>query len=101
MVHLGSANRDPLFFIKPQQFDMTRSSQGTLTFGSGVHRCLGHALARGQAVEIIQAIANNIEHICCDEPVVFVENNTLRRPAALVVNVSPKSGGNEMNALTH
>lgn len=89
MVHLGTANRDPLTFFEPHRFDINRSSQTALTFGSGVHRCLGHALARGQAVGILQAIASKVKHIGCEETVHFVENNTLRRPAALVIRVSP------------
>jgi len=42
----GSANRDPLRYKDPDTFDLHRDNISHLTFGKGVHYCLGANLAR-------------------------------------------------------
>jgi cytochrome P450 len=43
----GGANRDPAIFDDPNTFDTTRANaRDHLTFGTGVHTCLGAALGR-------------------------------------------------------
>jgi cytochrome P450 len=46
MVSLPSANRDSDFIADPDVFDVTRQPQAHLTFGHGIHQCLGQQLAR-------------------------------------------------------
>jgi len=46
MVSLPSANRDVDFIADPDLFDVTRQPQAHLTFGHGIHQCLGQQLAR-------------------------------------------------------
>jgi cytochrome P450 len=58
---LAAANRDPRRYANPDRFDIHRTAQ-QLTFGGGVHYCLGAALARLEgkiaAEEILKSFPN-------------------------------------------
>jgi cytochrome P450 len=46
LILVGSANRDERRHVDPDRFDVTRADVGQLTFGFGLHYCLGASLAR-------------------------------------------------------
>jgi len=43
---IGAANRDPLQFSDPENFDVARNPNRHLAFATGAHQCAGMALAR-------------------------------------------------------
>ncbi|WP_049576768.1 4-nitrotryptophan synthase [Streptomyces sp. SBT349] len=46
VLFLGAANRDPEMFPRPNEFDLGRRNSGKhLSFGMGVHSCLGRQIA--------------------------------------------------------
>jgi cytochrome P450 len=51
MALFGTANRDPSVFGDPDRFDVTRDAASHLSFGAGVHHCLGAQLARVELQE--------------------------------------------------
>jgi cytochrome P450 len=53
---LTAANRDPAKFTDPHEFDLTRRPNPHLSFGTGVHFCLGFQLARAEAAIAFERI---------------------------------------------
>jgi cytochrome P450 len=64
MVRYGSANRDPRVFDDPDRFDITRpNAKNHVSFGFGVHFCLGAALARQQMATAFNLILDRVAEI--------------------------------------
>ena len=55
-VMVNSANRDPRAFEAPERFDIAREPNRHLTFGHGIHLCLGARLAREEGRIAVRAL---------------------------------------------
>jgi cytochrome P450 len=61
MVNTAAANRDPAVFDDPDRLDITREGPATmLTFGGGIHYCLGAHLARAELTEALTVITRRM-----------------------------------------
>jgi cytochrome P450 len=64
MVLLGGVNRDPAVFTDPNRFDVTRSNAGKhVAFSSGIHYCLGAALAKMEGEVALRALYERFPHV--------------------------------------
>jgi len=56
MVMLAAANVDPAVHDQPEHLDLTRKPNRHISFGTGIHFCLGHQLARIEAACALEAL---------------------------------------------
>lgn len=60
---VGAANRDPARFADPDRLDITRSARGQLSFGYGIHQCLGAQLARIELRTVFPALFDRFPNL--------------------------------------
>ena len=65
---LGAANRDPAVYAEPDRLDITREGVRPLSFGGGVHYCLGAQLARIEAEIAIATLLRRLPDLTLDHP---------------------------------
>ncbi|MET9291038.1 cytochrome P450 [Streptomyces sp. NPDC003077] len=78
------ANRDAAVFDDPDTFDIHRPARHHLSFGYGVHQCLGQNLARLELEIILTALLERVPTLRLATP---VENLTLR-PGSTIQGVN-------------
>jgi cytochrome P450 len=67
---LGAANRDPRQFSEPDELRLDRDEGPVLSFGGGIHHCLGAALARLEAQVMLPLLVERYPNAClAGEPV--------------------------------
>jgi len=65
---LGSANRDPAVYPdRPDRLDITRPNVKPLSFGGGIHFCLGAQLARIEAEIAISTLLRRLPELRLDD----------------------------------
>ncbi|WP_019927356.1 cytochrome P450 [Nocardia sp. BMG111209] len=92
IVMMGSANRDGAAFADPDRFDITRylpdrGTQRHLSFGLGLHYCLGAPLARLEMQAVLGCFAERVATLTlCEEPP-YRPNVVVRGMSRLLVEV--------------
>jgi cytochrome P450 len=66
---VGAANRDPAVFNQPDRFDIARKDLRPLSFGGGIHFCLGAQLARIEAAIVFDTLVRRLPSLRLSEPV--------------------------------
>ena len=75
---LAGANRDPRKWPEPNRYDIERRPSGHMSFGSGIHGCVGQAIARLEGEVVLTALAKRVKRIEINGPHTRRLNNTLR-----------------------
>jgi cytochrome P450 len=65
---LAAANRDPAKFPSPEKFDVGRDPNEHVSFGEGIHFCLGAPLARLEGAIAIEAMLEKFPRIQLADP---------------------------------
>ncbi len=60
---LGAANRDPAQYPNPDRLDVARRDVRPMSFGGGIHHCLGAQLARLEAELVFTALIERLPNI--------------------------------------
>ena len=82
----GSAGRDERAFPDADRFDVTRHFDRHVSFGHGVHYCLGANLARLEArIALEEALARVPDFTVDPDEVIMVRTTTVRGPAHVPV----------------
>lgn len=113
LLFLGAANRDPREWKNPDRFDITRHTiggfravggagvspgqhsgppgqhRGHVGFGSGIHACVGAAVARLEAEILLPALARRLTTLQLAGPPRPHLNNTLKGLASLPLRAEP------------
>lgn len=86
-----AANRDPARFADPDAIDLTRPENPHLSFGHGIHFCLGAPLARLEARIAIEALLDRLPGLALTVPPDQApwRSGAVRRLAALPVRFMP------------
>jgi len=69
---ISSANRDEAHFQRPEELDVTRDPNRHLTFGLGIHFCLGAPLARMEGRIAIRALLEHCPRLALAAPATWL-----------------------------
>jgi cytochrome P450 len=89
LLFLAAANRDPRRWDRPDTFDVSRRAAGHMTFGTGIHGCVGQAVARLETEVILTALARRVASFELTAEPERRLNNTLRGFDTLPLRVVP------------
>ncbi len=96
VISYAAANRDESVFGDPDRFDITRSPNPHLAFGTGQHFCLGNAVARLEAKVLLAKLLQRFDSIEVTGPPVRLRSNFVNGitelPVRMTNSVAAKAG---------
>jgi hypothetical protein len=89
LAFLGGANRDPRQWPNPTQFKIDRQPTRHMALGSGIHFCVGQAIARLEGELILTGLAQRFKTLEIISKPTRRLNNTLRSLSSLPLRLVP------------
>ncbi|MEW1963594.1 cytochrome P450 [Microbacterium sp. NPDC077644] len=92
LIVTASANRDPDVFENPDVFDIDRgNARRHLTFGVGIHTCMGASLARLEMKVFLGELSRRLPHMQLQsgQEYSYLPNTSFRGPEHLLVSWDP------------
>ena len=75
---VGAANRDPGLCANPESLDITRPPTRHVSFGQGIHFCLGAPLARLETQIVLRLLLQRPDDLRLAGELAWKENTVLR-----------------------
>jgi cytochrome P450 len=91
MMMMAGGNRDPKAYADPDKLDFSRPNDASLTFGPGLHHCIGHLLAKMQISEFFTALTQRFDRVELLEETRFTPNLVFRGVVRLPVRFYPRT----------
>ncbi|MBI5088836.1 MAG: cytochrome P450 [Actinobacteria bacterium] len=88
LLNFAAANRQPDLFERPDEFDIHRPNAARhISFGKGIHYCLGAQLAKIELRIVLEALTQRIPslRLTPHQDIRFFPNITFRGPERLLV----------------
>ncbi len=85
----GAANRDPRHFDQPNTFRLDRDPVDHLSFGTGIHYCLGAHLTRMEAHQVVSHLTKRVAAVELTGPPQRTQNGTMRGLTSLPLRLVP------------
>lgn len=86
---LGAANRDPAVYADPDRLNIARNEAKHLSFGRGIHHCLGSSLAMLEGRIVFGALLDRYSSMRLAREPEYRDRIVLRGVKELVVDVEP------------
>src|SRR5207253_2400829 len=91
LVIIGSANRDPRVFNKPEAWDPGRWARGEarpISFGAGEHICIGSNLAQAELSAALNALLDHLPRLTLTSTSLAFRGRSVRQLRELVLTVA-------------
>jgi cytochrome P450 len=86
---LASGNRDPCQFAEPDVLDLSRRPNPHLSFGGGIHHCIGASLVREQTLVVLKCMADRCAELSLDAEPVAVAHPNVRTYSSIQLSATP------------
>ncbi|MGH8793378.1 MAG: cytochrome P450, partial [Stackebrandtia sp.] len=93
VIDLTAANRDPDRFRRPSAFDVADADRGHVSFGPGIHHCLGATLAKAETEVAVEVLLQRLPEITldCDPATLHWPDGIVSGPSTLPVRFAPSA----------